>query len=101
MSKTKVTNETLQTIINRHSVRVFCDTPIPDDIIESILNAANLAPSAHNQQSWRFFVITGNTKKELAELASQKATEFSRPAAVLLRMAARSHCQCPGSYRSR
>jgi nitroreductase len=88
-------NETLQMITNRHSIRAFQDTPIPNDMIEAVLNAANLAPSAHNQQSWRFFVISGNKKKDLVELVSEKAAEFPRPAAVLLRMAARSIAGAP------
>ncbi len=88
-------NETLITIANRHSIRMFQDIPIPNEIIEAILNAANSAPSAHNQQSWRFFIISGNKKKELVELVNDKAAEFSRPAAVLLRMAARSIASAP------
>lgn len=88
-------NETLRTITNRHSIRLFKDTALSNDLIETILNAANLAPSAHNQQSWRFFIISGNKKRSLAELTTEKAAEFPRPTAVLLRMAARSIASAP------
>ncbi|HEX3048868.1 MAG TPA: nitroreductase family protein [Bacillota bacterium] len=88
-------NDTLQTIAARHSVRNFQDRTVPAELIETILTAANLAPSAHNEQSWRFFVITGRTKKQLSELVSEKAPDFSRSAAVLLRMAARSIAEAP------
>lgn len=90
-----IVNETLQTIGNRHSIRLFKDTPIPNSIIDTILNAANLAPSAHNQQSWRFIIITGDKKKKLTELTTEKAATFPRPTAVLLRMAARSIASAP------
>jgi len=89
------TNETLKTIRNRHSVRTFKDSPIPDHLIDEILNAANLAPSAHNQQSWRFIIITGDKKRKLTELVTEKAVAFPRPTAVLLRMAARSIASAP------
>ncbi|MCL6590711.1 MAG: nitroreductase family protein [Firmicutes bacterium] len=88
-------NETIKTIHARHSVRNFQDRPVAAELIDTVLTAANLAPSAHNQQSWRFFVITGLTKKKLAELVSGKAPDFSRSAAVLLRMAARSIAEAP------
>lgn len=88
-------NETLRTITNRHSVRIFKDESLSNDLIETVLNAANSAPSAHNQQSWRFFIISGNKKRNLTELASEKAAEFPRPTAVLLRMAARSIASAP------
>jgi nitroreductase len=90
-----LTNETLETIAKRHSIRLFKETPPSNDLIDQILNAANLAPSAHNQQSWRFFVISGEKKKKLTELTNDKAASFPRPTAVLLRMAARSIASAP------
>jgi nitroreductase len=89
------TNETLKTIADRHSVRIFKDIPPSNDLIEQVLNAANLAPSAHNQQSWRFIIITGDKKRKLTELTTEKAATFPRPTAVLLRMAARSIASAP------
>ena len=57
-------NETLASIRQRHSIRLFKDDPISDEDIITILKAANKAPSAHNQQSWRFIVIKGEKKRE-------------------------------------
>lgn len=88
-------NETLRSIEQRRSVRVFLDKPVPEDCIRAVLRAANQAPSAHNQQSWRFIVISGGRKDELARLVSARAGEFSRPATALLRMAARSIDSAP------
>ena len=50
-------NETLQTIAKRRSIRKFKPEQIPEEFIDRILDAAMLAPSAHNEQSWFFSVI--------------------------------------------
>lgn len=91
----KASNETLKTIKNRRSTRVFSSAPVSDDTLRTVLSAANLAPSAHNQQSWRFIVIKGEKKKELATMISNSANQFPRASAALLRMAARSMNSAP------
>ncbi len=88
-------NQTLATIGERHSIRQFTDTPIAAEDIQTILRAANTAPSAHNQQSWRFIVIQGEKKKELVDLVNGKAAEFPKASSVLLRMASRSIASAP------
>lgn len=90
-----VPNETLDSIADRHSVRMFTGRLVPDDHITAILRAANQAPSAHNQQSWRFVVVRGERKKDLAHLVASRASGFPRPASTLLRMAARSILSAP------
>ncbi|MBM9537062.1 nitroreductase family protein [Desulfobulbus alkaliphilus] len=47
-------NEVLTT---RRSIRSFTDQDIPADTITAILEAAMTAPSAGNQQPWRFIII--------------------------------------------
>lgn len=89
------TNQTLETINRRHSVRLFTDEPVSDEYLQTILNAANMAPSAHNQQSWRFIVIKGAKKRELAELVNCKAADYPKSSSVLLRMASRSIAGAP------
>ena len=91
----KMWNQTLETIKRRHSIRLFTNEPVPDDYIRIILNAANMAPSAHNQQSWRFIIIKGEKKRELVELVNSKAAEFPKSSSVLLRMASRSMVSAP------
>ena len=85
----------LQTIAARHSVRVFTDQPVADSDIDRLLEAANQAPSAHNQQSWRFIVLRGARKQALVDLVTARAAVFPRPSAALLRMAARSIGSAP------
>lgn len=88
-------NPTLRSIQDRRSIRGFTDQSVSDEDIRCILQAANQAPSAHNQQSWRFIVIRGAKKMELANLVNARAGEFPRPASALLRMAARSIAGAP------
>jgi nitroreductase len=88
-------NETIQSIYRRHSVRHFTDEEVRPDDMTTILEAANRAPSAHNQQSWRFIVLRGQKKHDLAELVSGRAGDFPRPSSILLRMAARSIISAP------
>jgi nitroreductase len=88
-------NETLLSIKNRRSVRMFIDKPVRDEDLKTILHAANQAPSAHNQQSWRFVVLKGAKKNELANLINTRANDFPRPSSALLRMASRSIVSAP------
>ena len=88
-------NDTLLSIKNRRSVRIFLDQPVSDEYLQVILNAANQAPSAHNQQSWRFIVIRGQKKNDLVNLVCAKAASFPKPVSVLLRLASRSIASSP------
>ena len=51
-------NETLKTILSRRSIRSFADTPIPDDILKDLVDAAMHAPSAMCRKTWKFTVIS-------------------------------------------
>jgi len=88
-------NDTLKTIRRRHSIRTFTGQEVSDDQIKVLLQAANEAPSAHNQQSWKFIVIKGGKKQELAHLITSRAADFPKPSSALLRMAARSIMSAP------
>ena len=54
----------------RTSVRKFQKRPVPEDVIQDMLEAARLSPSGGNEQPWIFGVITDCTRiKEIAKLA--------------------------------
>ncbi|HLY27195.1 MAG TPA: nitroreductase family protein [Aggregatilineales bacterium] len=54
-------------ILGRRSIRRYHDLPVAREVLETILNAASWAPSAHNRQPWRFAVITSpQERRELA-----------------------------------
>jgi nitroreductase len=68
---------------------------VSDEQIMALLMAANDAPSAHNQQSWKFVVLRGEKKMQMAELVTQRCDAFPKPSNTLLRMAARSIASAP------
>lgn len=82
-------------IKNRRSIRLFTKQEVSDDDIAALLQAGNEAPSAHNQQSWRFIVMRNQKRQELAQLVTSRSGDFPRPASTLLRMAARSIAGAP------
>lgn len=64
-------------LARRRTVREFSDRPVPRDIIETALKAANTAPSGANLQPWHFVVVTGpKTKKKIREAAEIEEHEF-------------------------
>ena len=55
---TLMKNETLRLLYDRKSVRVFTDQPIEEDIVQAILRAAAMAPTAGNQQLYTILRVT-------------------------------------------
>jgi len=65
-------NQTIETILNRRSIRSYLDKPIPDGDLKTIIKAGLYAPSAKNKQDWHFTVITN---KEMIDQMSDMAIE--------------------------
>jgi len=59
-------NPVEKVIIERRSIRAFKKEPLPDRMIERILEAGRFAPSAGNSQPWKFIVV--NSPEILAEM---------------------------------
>jgi F420 biosynthesis protein FbiB-like protein len=60
----------------RRSVRRFRPEPIPDDVLQRVLEAGLWAPSPHGTQPWRFVVITRDAHK--TRLADAMAADWRR-----------------------
>jgi F420 biosynthesis protein FbiB-like protein len=59
-------SEGLHTFLrSRRSIRRFKSDPIPNEMIQRILETANYAPSAHNMKPWRFVILTARKIKLL------------------------------------
>lgn len=73
-------------IINRRrSVRQFSEKEVPVELVTSLLKAAMQAPSAHNEQPWRFIVITKKgTLETMSQLSSSSKLLKEAPMAILL-----------------
>ena len=44
-------------VLSRRSIRKYTAEPVGDEVVERLLRAAMAAPSAGNQQPWRFVVL--------------------------------------------
>jgi nitroreductase len=67
-------------IDSRHSMRGFLDTPIEDDQLQQILQAANRAPSAGNLQAYEIYVVRkGDQRDAVAAAADEQAFVAEAP----------------------
>lgn len=54
----KMANELYEAILDRRSVRKYQDKPIDAETLKALVKAGMYAPSAKNQQPWRFIIVT-------------------------------------------
>lgn len=50
--------DTLKVIYERRAVRKYKEKPVDHELIERILDAGRMAPSAINKQPWKFYILT-------------------------------------------
>jgi nitroreductase len=62
--------ELKEVIKNRKSIRVYKDTPVPEEKLLKVLEAARLAQSGANRQEWKFVVVRDANKREVLKHAS-------------------------------
>ncbi|MCU9614434.1 nitroreductase [Caldibacillus lycopersici] len=51
----------------RRSIGAVEDTPVPDDVIQALLDAATWAPNHKKTEPWKFRVVTGVGREKLGE----------------------------------
>ena len=67
----------------RKSVRSYLDKPVDDATLARVMEAARLAPSARNDQEWRFIAVRDQAMRE--RIAREAAKQpFIAEAAILL-----------------
>lgn len=79
--------EILELIQTRRSVRRYKPTPVSEDDLKSVLEAARWAPSWANTQCWRFIVVKDReTKAKLAEALAPRnpATSAIKEAPIII-----------------
>jgi len=54
----------MEAIKTRRSIRKFRETPVPENLLKEVLNAARLAPSADNAQPWKIIVVRDEQMKQ-------------------------------------
>lgn len=71
----------LETMRGRRSVRRFRPAPLPDGLLDQVLEAARWAPSAGNRQAYRLLVIRSADMRGRLAMAVREATLRAREAA--------------------
>lgn len=62
--------DVFEAIEARRSIRKYKAKPVPENLVEKVLEAARIAPSTSNTQSWKFKVVTdAATRKRLRGVA--------------------------------
>lgn len=93
-----MTEELLDAIFSRRSIRRYQDRPVPRPLVEQALKAAIWAPSAHNRQPWRFAVVeTPEVIQRLARAMGDRLrddlTADGLPAELIEKDTARSYAR--------
>lgn len=83
---------------NRQPVRRFAGRPVPSEVLARILDCGRYAPSAGEDQPWRFVVVQDPlTRHRLAEAAFH--SDLVRSAPALVAGCARIHSRISGHGR--
>jgi nitroreductase len=85
--------------LERWSPRAFDGTPVPEDKLMTILEAAHWAPSAFNAQPWRFVYALKGTPEfdRLLGLLVEFNQSWAKNAGALVFILSKTHSQPPGA----
>lgn len=72
-----------QAIEQRHATRDFKADAVPREVVERLVRAASLAPSAGNEQPWEFYCCRGKSRSELGKIIAQTTVHLSEYMEVL------------------
>ena len=65
-------NELMEEMLNRRSIRDFSCEEIPEMVIKNVLKTAMTAPSGANKQPWKFVVVKDENIKKKIRIAAEK-----------------------------
>ena len=71
--------ELLETLANRRSVRKYKEEAVSVEVLEGLLEAACMAPSAENMQPWYFVALTKQEDIRLLHETMEQVSESMRP----------------------
>ena len=74
----------LEAIRKRYSCRAYQDRSIERQKLDTILEAARLAPSAKNTQDWRFVVVTDKEIKRQVASTTNRPEVFQKAGAIIV-----------------
>ena len=77
--------ECIESIKGRRSIRKFKDQPVEKELVEKLLDAAQMAPSAGNLQARDFIIISDKTtKQKLSKAAMGQSFIEQAPIAIVV-----------------
>ena len=87
--------EILEEIRKRRSGRVYDTKPVPQEMIDSIIEAGRWAPSCMNTQAWNFVVLRDSDVLAKAHDALSRGNAYAKAAPVMILVAAKEDGGCP------
>jgi nitroreductase len=78
--------DTYLAVASKRDWRSYADRPLPDDVVDRILDAGRVAGSAMNRQPWTFVVVGDETRKN-AVAEAVYASDNVRGAALVVAIA--------------
>jgi len=73
----------LDVMRKRYSCRSYQDRKIEQEKLDTIFEAARMAPSARNMQDWRFVVVTGEEVKRQVAATTNRPAVFEKAGAIV------------------
>ena len=67
---------------NRRSVRAYKPDAVPEELLQQVLEAGRLAPSACNKQPWRFIVVKSETGRRALGAAYAREWFWKAPIVI-------------------
>ncbi len=87
----------MEIIKKRKSVRAFLDREIEPEKLDTLLEAARLAPSASNRQEWRFIIVRKKEmRQELAKAANGQTFIGQAPVVIVACAETNNHVMACG-----
>ena len=72
------TADLFEAIYSQRAIRYFAPDQVPDDLLWQVIEAATKAPSASNNQAWRFVIVRDDARRSaIAALLREVAPEGS------------------------
>lgn len=75
--------DTYLAIASKRDTRRYAETPIPDAVVERILDAGRVTGSASNKQPWRFLIVDDPERRERLAGAVYEPTNLRGAALVI------------------
>ncbi len=73
-----------EVVRTRRSIRSYKPDPIPDEVLNRVLEAVRIAPSGSNRQPWKFIIIKDEVIKEKLVPACDNQEFIAEPPVVVV-----------------